>query len=359
MGANMEAQKETSFIQELEDRLNVIFAEEEKQKQAAAADDVAGTSALDSVNITPGEEGKDELFGDLDESNSIMFSHVKELKSIVLSLEWEIDGDILARFDEEILRLERIYSEDLYSLALIRILRFLGRYIREKSAEAEPRSINLLLSAYDSLENVLLSRNMPEAGKYSIMKENIEKYRQWVGTVDLTMPEKRGEDEVPGQASAQAGRPALQLLIGKQEKEASQPEAPPEVPEEEIAKASPVGESASELFKDTVFAGEETQRGEAAADDTNTDARIFADDPVLDKVPAFAGPSPLDEIRADNISPGAVRLDEIRADGVSATDDALASALERIRQEIRSEIMAEVQAEIRALRDEIRSLRAE
>jgi hypothetical protein len=345
----MEAQKETSFIQELEERLNVIFAEEEKPKQAAAAADVADTSILDSVNMTPGEEGRDELFGDLDESSSIMFSHIKELKSIVLSLEWEINGDILARFDEEVLRLEEIYTEDLYSLALIRILRFLGRYIREKNTEAEPRSINLLLSTYDNLENVLLSRSMPEAGKYSLMQENIGKYRQWVETVDLSMPEKDGEEEAP----APAGRPALQLLVGKQEKDHPQPE----VAEEEVEKVSPVEQSASDLFKDSGFGDGQLQRMEAAVDDENTDARIFEDDPVRDKVPAFAGPNPLDEIRADDIFPAGVRPDGIPEDGDFETNDALASALERIRQEIRSEIMAEVRAEIRALRDEIRSMR--
>ncbi|MEN6464951.1 MAG: hypothetical protein ABFD62_07205 [Syntrophaceae bacterium] len=376
----MEAKTESSFIQELEDRLNVIFAEDEKPQQAGTFEmqEAVETSALDSINVAPGDESREDLFSDLNETNSVMFSHVKDLKGIVLSLEWEINDEILEKLDNEILRLENIYPEDLYGLAFARILRFLGRYIREKSAESEPRSINLLLSTYDNLEKVLLSRKMPEAEKYSLMLENITAYRQWVEGVDLT-PAVKAEGEAGEQPAAR--RPALQLLIGKQRGEVSRIEEP----EIAIADEPPVIERASDLFREIVIEDEAAQRTGADLTDDMTSARVSEDGPAFAKVPAFAGPDSVNEIRAGEILSGpgtdsgpvelqageipvpeipagdiresAVNRDEVQAGDLSGTDYALAPALERIRQEIRNEIMEVIMAEIKSLRDEIKSLR--
>ena len=145
----------SSFLKELEDRLDDIFSEHEKPKKAEAPA-VAEASPLNAPDaiIVPEEESRADIAGDPDKS-----SLIKDLKSVVLSLEWELNDESLARFDEEILKVESVYSEDMFAMAFARILRFLGRYIRVKSAESEARAINLLLSTYDNLENVLLSRH--------------------------------------------------------------------------------------------------------------------------------------------------------------------------------------------------------
>lgn len=361
--ANMEteAKSGSSFIRELEDRLNVIFSEDEKPRREEPPR-LAGMPELESVSVVsvvPGEEGRGELFSDLNESRSIMFSQINELKTIVLSLEWEINESILVKFDEEVMRLEGIYSEDTYALAFARILRFLGRYIRRKRAESEPRSINLLLSTYDNLENVLLSRAMPESEKYSLMRDNIERYRHWVEGVNL-IPGEEGQ-------SPAAERPALKVLVSKTGEETPPPEGP-----ESAIEVSAVDEGASTVFQDEIVA-DRRERAAATDIEATDNARIFEDEPAHAKVPAFAGPGVIDEIRADYIEPGQTRADgvfvnesgdasavpdEVNANEPSGRGDALASDLERMRLEIRKEIMQEVRAEIDALRDEIRSLAA-
>lgn len=400
----------SSFIQELEERLNDIFQDEKPQQaEPPLAPEPANTAALDSINIVQGEESRGELLGELDESNSIMFSHIKDLKSIVLSLEWELNDETLARFDEEILKLEDIYPEDVFTLAFARILRFLGRYIRVKGIESEPRSINLLLSTYDNLENVLLSRNLPETEKYSLMVENISNYRQWVETQDLTT-EKSGETDGPGPAPTNA-MPALQVFAGKQEEEEARTESPaPEMAESSSAetsqaespsvKVSPEESPSLEISQPEVeisstserssaldeieLEGEAAQWKRAVEEDSIAASLPFEEEPVA---PAGendpAGPGPFDEIRADlrekdiladdKLQAEDVRTEEIPAAEVRESsigpveikanesfdrDDELAPALERIRQEIRNEIMQELRAEIDALREEIRSLTA-
>jgi hypothetical protein len=393
----------SSFIQELEERLNDIFQDEKPQQaEPPLAPEPANTAALDSINIVQGEESRGELLGELDESNSIMFSHIKDLKSIVLSLEWELNDETLARFDEEILKLEDIYSEDVFTLAFARILRFLGRYIRVKGTESEPRSINLLLSTYDNLETVLLSRNLPETEKYSLIVENISNYRQWVETQDLTT-EKIEEIDGPGQAPTNA-MPVLQVFAGKQEEEEARTESP--APEMESSSAetsqaespsvevSPEDSPSLEISQPEVeisstaerssaldeieLEGEAAQWKRAVEEDSIAASRPLEEEPV-----APAGPGPFDEIRADvrkkdvladdKLQAEDVRTEEILAAEVRESsigpvemkakesfdrDDELAPALERIRQEIRNEIVQELRAEIDALREEIRSLTA-
>lgn len=385
----------SSFIQELEERLNDIF-QDEKPKQAESLNppEPANTAALDSINIAQRDESRGDLLGEMDDSNSIMFSHIKDLKSIVLSLEWELNDETLARFDEEILKLEDIYSEDLFTLAFARILRFLGRYIRVKGTESEPRSINLLLSTYDNLEAVLLSRNMAETEKYSLMLENISNYRQWVETEDLTPIN---------------GKPALQVFIVKEEKEkastdgtapvmaeasseeTSQAEissvevAPEEKPLWEISQPEAEISSSAErssALDEIELEGEAAQWKRALEKESAAAAPSLEGEPVSDNAPAGLGP--FDEIRADDVREkdilpddklqaedvrmeeilaAEVREDSIKPVEMQATEsfekeDALAPALERIRQEIRNEIMQELRAEIDVLREEIRSLTA-
>jgi len=397
----------SSFIKELEDRLNDIF-QEEKQGQAEPPDsqEPVGAAALNSAGLQE-EANRGGLLGDLDESNSIMFSHIKDLKSIVLSLEWELSEETLARFDEEVLKIEDAYPEDMFTLAFARILRFLGRYIRVKGTESEPRSINLLLSTYDNLERVLLSRNMSETDKYSLMAENISNYRQWVETEDLEIVNIEGTGGTPEALTEEA--PAVQMFAGRQEEEEAQAEGPApaiaeasptqltqreasenEIPQPEISQKASLVEAFLEIeavaaessspLDEIELEGEAAQWKKAVEKDSIAEARSIEEEPLFDRPPYVR--DPLDEVRADdvvdkdvipgkelqaeNISPGEVAAVDFRGDSVesietkisepSGRDEALALDLERIRQEIRNEIIDELRGEIDALREEIRYL---
>ena len=141
-------------------------------------------------------DGKDEKaerfekpFDELITSAPIWDSLLKDLKSTVLSIEWEMTDQIMAKFDQEVNKLSSLFAEDKIILSFLRILRFLGRYIQVKGLEAHYGSVKLLLSIYDDLERVLLTRDMEETKKREILLEDINKYREWVETVDLGVRE--------------------------------------------------------------------------------------------------------------------------------------------------------------------------
>ncbi len=143
----------------------------------------------------------EQLFEELVTSTSIWYSPLKDLKSTVLSIEWELTEEIMEKFDDEINKLSKLFAEDNIVLGFLRILRFLGRYIKVKGIESHYVSIKLLLSVYDDLERVLLTREITEEKKHAVLLGNIEKYRVWVETVDLATPEesKWVGEEIPSE----------------------------------------------------------------------------------------------------------------------------------------------------------------
>ncbi len=190
----------SAFISEMEQRFDAIFGAEGKDASSAA-----NTPKTADVKDTPTKAEKEDRFDqemvDQASSNSIMESPLKDLKSIVLSIEWEINDNILMQFDAEINSLHNLYADDRIILGYLRILRFLGRYVRVKLTGAHHGSIALLLSVYDDLESVILSRGMTTEKRHALLVENIRQYRAWVDNVDIGLPAEEAatvEGTLPG-----------------------------------------------------------------------------------------------------------------------------------------------------------------
>ena len=116
------------------------------------------------------------------------FPAIENLKSVVLSLEWEINDRILQQLEDESNKLYLLYPGDRIAQGLLRILRLIGRYLQVKGESSNQDSVNLLLSVYDHLENVMVSEGMTEAEKNDHLIESIKQYRYWVERTDLESP---------------------------------------------------------------------------------------------------------------------------------------------------------------------------
>jgi hypothetical protein len=209
------AQSEKSaFISEIEKRFSAIFGEDIEEPPPDSSTSVkpqvipvavAAAPAKDEVRAAQKPAAppsaaleSDLLFEEAPSPNAVLASPLKNIKSIVLSIEWEISDEILEQFEEELNKLYLLYTGDKVILGFLRILRFLGRYIRVRGANSNQESINLLLSVYDHLENVMVVPDMTEVKKHLSLLENVKKYRAWVETTDLeTQPGDRPETEPP------------------------------------------------------------------------------------------------------------------------------------------------------------------
>lgn len=183
----LQAQDKSTFISEIEKRFTAIFGEDEKP--ASTPQETEELSDLKNIlaQAEPQESKEvDEQMEDLSSPPSSVYnSPLKDMKSIILSIEWEINDDILEQLEEEINKLYLLYTGDRIIQGFLRILRFLGRYVRVRGVHSSQDSINLLLFVYDHLENIMIAEGMTEAKKQAILIDNIRKYRMWVENTDI------------------------------------------------------------------------------------------------------------------------------------------------------------------------------
>lgn len=194
-------QDKTPFVRGVESRLDAIFGEYEKQpdqKMSALETTLSGEKDDKAERF-------EQIFGELVTSTSIMYSPLKDLKSAVLSIEWEVTEQTTEKFDREVSKLSDLFAEDKIILGFLKILRFLGRYMSVKGVDTHYVSVKLLMSVYDNLEKALLTKDISDAQKHELLCEEVKKYREWVHTVDLTVK----EDEAESKEARVGGEPAV------------------------------------------------------------------------------------------------------------------------------------------------------
>ncbi|PHR30618.1 MAG: hypothetical protein COA36_01015 [Desulfotalea sp.] len=122
-------------------------------------DDSYYTGAEDLFDYTPDEE-----------------SPISRLKSLVLSIDWEITDDVLMEFNEELLDLRDIWADEKINLVYVQALEKLSKYIYQKKADSHPSAIKLLLTLYHNLEKIVSSDDLSDAEKKAILVEDVKRF---------------------------------------------------------------------------------------------------------------------------------------------------------------------------------------
>jgi hypothetical protein len=139
---------------------------------------------LDYNNLVMGVEKRlDEIFADDLQIHSPQSAKLKlvkppslaSLRKIIMSLEWEVTDNHLNDLLKELNRLQRAYIKDDQLQKLLRLLFFLGRYIRVYKSDTHPYVFNSLFRAYNGVIKIT-------SGKYSnhqktrIVNDEIKRY---------------------------------------------------------------------------------------------------------------------------------------------------------------------------------------
>ena len=116
---------------------------------------------------------------DLFEFTSEEDSPLAELKSIVLSLDWEISDATLQDLADEISRLkdEEVFQADKVSHVYLQGLAKIGQYIQSEGAHAHPNSIKLLLTFYYDFEKILSSATITGTEITALLKADVRKFK--------------------------------------------------------------------------------------------------------------------------------------------------------------------------------------
>ena len=146
------------------------------------------------------ENRLDDLFHEEDETMEPMDSlggfgdhRLKTLKTILLSIEWEINDASMEGLVKELKTLEDVYQHDKIILAFLRLLHPVARYIKVRKSKSHPKAMGLLISVYNSLERVALSEEMSRKEKEKSLLLEVEKFKKLKEEVSRLRKEEKGD----------------------------------------------------------------------------------------------------------------------------------------------------------------------
>ncbi len=154
------------------------------------------------------EDFLDTEFVDLFEHSSNNGSPISRLKTIVLSIDWEINDEVLTQFNDELLVLKDTWAGDQIKLVYVQALEKISKYIYQFKADAHPNAIKLLLTFYYNLEKIVLTTDLSEDEIKDILREDVQKFehlKSQIGTVpeenvSPSSPESESTPVVAGQS---------------------------------------------------------------------------------------------------------------------------------------------------------------
>ena len=126
------------------------------------------------------ENRLDDFFDDSTPAPSTAKTTVslEKLKSVVLSIDWEITEACLTDLINETDALLPSFHEDRIPHALLRMLRAVGRYVRRHKAQAHPDAIKQIMSVFGSLEKIIGDPPMSEALKKEMVGKEIAAFKK-------------------------------------------------------------------------------------------------------------------------------------------------------------------------------------
>jgi hypothetical protein len=112
-------------------------------------------------------------------------SPLAELKSMVLSIDWEITDEVLRAFLSHIANLKKSYKNEKIILMFLQLLGSLGEYIKTNRGNAHPKTFKVLNSVFARLEDIVSTEGLKESEKIKILRIEMDKYKQLRSQVSL------------------------------------------------------------------------------------------------------------------------------------------------------------------------------
>jgi len=121
-----------------------------------------------------------------------------ELKSLVMSIEWEITDDLMERFLSQIDSLKTRFGEDRILIMFLQLLGSLGLYIKTNKGKAHPIAFKLLNSVYNSFEDAASPGKISPSEKKKLLYIELNKYKELKEQIESS----RGPEVEPSRAPA-------------------------------------------------------------------------------------------------------------------------------------------------------------
>jgi len=129
----------------------------------------------------------DEIFSDETKiKNSAKKAHkiictnlLYNLRKLLLSIEWEITDDILSKYLNEIIQLQRLFQNNRYLKRLLQIQYFYGRFIKTYPDRIPLKTYKILYTLYNCMNNILANKKLSDFEKKKIVEQEIHRYKNF------------------------------------------------------------------------------------------------------------------------------------------------------------------------------------
>ncbi|MEW5736674.1 MAG: hypothetical protein AB1921_17650 [Thermodesulfobacteriota bacterium] len=158
------------ITEEVDDRLDNFFSDE--WADAPKAEEEVELAVSEEVKPSPAAPVSTSV---ADASEDL---GLKDLKVLVLSLDWEITDSIMEKLESEVVSLRTRWANDPILVTYLSLLELLGRYVRVKKASAHPDAVNLIREIYDSLEKVMGDPSLAPAAKKRAVLVMVERFNK-------------------------------------------------------------------------------------------------------------------------------------------------------------------------------------
>jgi hypothetical protein len=102
---------------------------------------------------------------------------LRELKAVILSLDWEISDETMSGLFDQLELLKKKHTEDNLNLGFFKLMQAVGKYIHQSKANSHPNAIKLLNSSFNSLEKVLEDQSMPELRRKKLLAIEVNRFK--------------------------------------------------------------------------------------------------------------------------------------------------------------------------------------
>ena len=103
---------------------------------------------------------------------------LKELKSTILAIDWEITDEGLDSFIDQVSLLLEHFANDKANQKLLKILHSLGKYLRTQKSKAHPDTIKRIMAVYSTLEESVTNDELSQSDKENMLKEEIKQFQR-------------------------------------------------------------------------------------------------------------------------------------------------------------------------------------
>jgi hypothetical protein len=104
-------------------------------------------------------------------------SPLKDLKSAVLSIDWEITDEVMNELLEQVEILKQRYAEDRILKLFLQLIGAVGKYIQVNRQKSHPTAFKLLNGAFAKMEEVVTTEDLTESEKKRYLYGEIIRFK--------------------------------------------------------------------------------------------------------------------------------------------------------------------------------------